>query len=128
MPLPGRRSRMITPIAVPSQRRRGRCDWWWLWWWCNMLFAGLGVLDWFGFLALDRDYKSPLLSRDSLNAFIPSFCLHDSFCFLLFSGCCGSVCEMTATLLWFLTSISLGFNCYCEKLKRRSESYCLSDF
>ena len=88
-----------------------------------MLFAGLGVFDWSGFFALDRNYKSPLLSRDSLNAFIPSFCLHDSFCFLLFSVCCGSVCEMTATLLWsLLSNLNLTrFNCYCEKLKGRPE-------
>ena len=43
-----------------------------------MFLAGVGVFDWFGFFpffffGLDWNYRSPLLSLDSLNAFIPNF-------------------------------------------------------
>jgi hypothetical protein len=100
MPLPGRRSRTITPIAVPSQRRRGRCSCCW-WWCCNMLFASLrGCSVWFGFCFGRWLQKSVNFARGSivcsLNAFIPSICPHASFCFL--SDSCHSMYEMTS--LW----------------------------
>jgi len=100
MPLPGRRSRTITPIAVPSQRRRGRCSCCCCWC-CNMLFASLrGCSVWFGFCFGRWLQKSVNFARGSivcsLNAFIPSICPHASFCFL--SDSCHSMYEMTS--LW----------------------------